>query len=647
MEAAARRPAATASMIVRGPDTTSPPAKIPARPVARVRGSATIPAQPLTSMPAPSGRMDGSGSSPMATRIALAGSSRISPVEAQLGAAGRGGVVGRAHDVAANGDHGPVAADDLVRREAFEDHDALALGRLDLLGLGGHVAAPPAIDDGHGGRAAPACRPRRVHRGAAAADDDDVARQSGRLAEVDLLEEPGCRDDPAQLVAGDPEASALGRAGREEDRPEPLALEVGQAEVPAHRGVQPQLDPDREDPRDLLRQHLARQPVFGNADRHHAAGHGHRLEHGDGVPEAGEVPGRRHAGRPAADDRHPLGAAHRRRLDRGKRALLRREALQGPDRDRFVQHASTACDLARRGADPAAHRREGVDLGGDGVRLVVAAGPDQAHVPSGVGAGGARLLAGSERTRWRVVDHRRPDLPLLGPRPRPPGEQVAPRRVVDGLERLAGDLRQRDPSVGRRFGRAVDRTLPSRERHLAGHRDQRHHVGRAFADADAAADALAHLERVLHHPRERVPGARARFDARGIGTAHVQGLDRAHVHADPARDAPAMVDVDPVAHQPPPCGLTSIRSGAGSGHVRPGRRASRPIEWGARAVRTGPLGPPDDRGVAQWSPRRPSRTARATASARLWAWSLSRMLRRWNFTVFSEMPSVAAISLFR
>ena len=83
MDAAARRPAATASMIVRGPDTTSPPAKIPARPVARVRGSATIPAQPLTSMPAPSGRIDGSGSSPMATRIALAGSSRISPVDAQ------------------------------------------------------------------------------------------------------------------------------------------------------------------------------------------------------------------------------------------------------------------------------------------------------------------------------------------------------------------------------------------------------------------------------------------------------------------------------------------------------------------------------------------------------------------------------------
>ena len=42
-----------------------------------------MPAQPLTSMPAPSGRMDGSGSSPIATRIALAGSSRDSPEGSQ------------------------------------------------------------------------------------------------------------------------------------------------------------------------------------------------------------------------------------------------------------------------------------------------------------------------------------------------------------------------------------------------------------------------------------------------------------------------------------------------------------------------------------------------------------------------------------
>src|SRR6185369_1850706 len=88
IDAAARRPDATASMMVLGPDTTSPPAKIPVRPVARVRESATIPAQPLTSIPAPAGRIDGSGSSPTATRIVAVGRSRSVPGTGSHGAAG-------------------------------------------------------------------------------------------------------------------------------------------------------------------------------------------------------------------------------------------------------------------------------------------------------------------------------------------------------------------------------------------------------------------------------------------------------------------------------------------------------------------------------------------------------------------------------
>src|SRR4029078_5694948 len=75
IDAATRRPAATASMIVLGPDTTSPPANTPGRPVADVRGSVTIPAQPLLSTPAARGRIEGSGSSPIATRTVEAGRS--------------------------------------------------------------------------------------------------------------------------------------------------------------------------------------------------------------------------------------------------------------------------------------------------------------------------------------------------------------------------------------------------------------------------------------------------------------------------------------------------------------------------------------------------------------------------------------------
>ena len=69
-----------------------------------------------------------------------------------------------------------------------------------------------------------------------------------------------------------------------------------------------ELDAEADDPIDLRAQHLPRQPVLGDPDRHHAAGHRHRLEHRDRIPKTGEVVRGRHAGRAAADDRHALGS---------------------------------------------------------------------------------------------------------------------------------------------------------------------------------------------------------------------------------------------------------------------------------------------------------------------------------------------------
>ena len=56
---------------------------------------------------------------------------------------------------------------------------------------------------------------------------------------------------------------------------------------------------------------------------------------------------------------------------------------------------------------------------------------------------------------------------------------------------------------------------------------------------------------------------------------------------------------------------------------------------------------PGRRSARSASVTSPSRRARVAISVRLWTWSFSRMLRRWYLTVFSEMPSSAAISLFR
>ena len=171
-----------------------------------------MPAQPLTSIPAPSGRIDGSGSSPMATRTAAAGSSRVAPVGAHdVRPPAPVSPVGRSTSHA-DRDDGAVTPDDLGRGHAVRERDALPLCGLDLLVLRRHVLAAAPVDDGDRGCAAALRRASRVHRGAAAADDDHVARQVRVLAEVDLLEEPGRRDDAPQLVAGNAQAATLGCA---------------------------------------------------------------------------------------------------------------------------------------------------------------------------------------------------------------------------------------------------------------------------------------------------------------------------------------------------------------------------------------------------------------------------------------------------
>ena len=81
-------------------------------------------------------------------------------------------------------------------------------------------------------------------------------------------------------------------------------------------------------------------------------------------------------------------------------------------------------------------------------------------------------------------------------------QQVAPRRRVVALEDLAGHgghgkPRLRAANVG---DGAIDRALAGRQRRLTGFGHEGHDDDRAFADADAAADALADLDRVLHHP---------------------------------------------------------------------------------------------------------------------------------------------------
>ena len=583
MAPAARRPAATASMIVFGPLTTSPPANTPARPVASDRGSAA--------MPGPGARLD-PGALRQDRRVRLLADRDEDGVGVELGLGSGDRCPNRAtvlHGTRRSllDDTDPadcaVRPDDLGDRRPDPVRDPLALGGLDLLGLGRHLLEPAAIDDRHALGPAAERRAGRVHCGAAATDHDNPAGEPRRLAEVDLLEEHGRRDDSRQRVAGDAEPAALRGAGRQEDRVEALGLEIVEREVATHDRVEPEVDPETDDPVDLGAQDLPWQAVLRDADRHHPAGHRHRLHDGDAVAEPDEVVGGRHPGRPAADDRDLLRPANLGRFDRRKRAVLGGEALDRADRDRLVEHSASAGSLAWRRADPAAHRRERVDLGGHGIGIVVATVSDQPDIAAGIRPCRTGGLARGDRAPDLGLDHRRPDLPRPRALAGAPCPESVVRRHLRRLQRLARHRRPRDPAA-RRLG-PLDPALAWRQRGRSVHGLEAHDDDRAFADADRAADALPDLDRVLHHPAQGTAAdAGRRLDAAGLGPGHVEGFDRADVHAHAAVDTAAEIDLDQVAHCRLRCGLcaASVTARLAADHTQAGREglADRVGRWG-------------------------------------------------------------------
>ena len=245
------------------------------------------------------------------------------------------------------------------------------------------------------------------------------------------------------------------------------------------------------------------QAVGRDADRHHPARDRHGLEDGDRIAEPCEVVRGRHAGRPAADDADLFRAAGRGRGDRWQLAVLGGEALERADRDRFVEHAPTAGAFARRGADPAADRRERIDLGRDRVRVVVATGGDQTDIAAGIRAGRAGDLAWSlgGRSVHRPSSTARPATPRRGEpfangTGRPTATDASGFRDSRVTVASGSHARGRSPLLtGARSG---PDGAPGPFRRAAATSVMT--LDRAFADADAAADAFADLDRVLHHP---------------------------------------------------------------------------------------------------------------------------------------------------
>ena len=108
--------------------------------------------------------------------------------------------------------------------------------------------------------------------------------------------------------------------------------------------VELELDAQVEDALDLGVEHVARQPVLGNAEAHHAAGERSGVDDLDAVAEAPQVIGGRQARGSRADDEHALAALGlgRREFPAPLDRLVAEKALDGVDADRLVELAAVA-----------------------------------------------------------------------------------------------------------------------------------------------------------------------------------------------------------------------------------------------------------------------------------------------------------------
>ena len=187
-------------MRVVGPVTKSPQAKTPRTFVAYVAGSTLI-------RPRLTSKVDSTGRNVRSAAWETAGmtvSALITNSEPGIGTGERRpGRVRLAELVADELDAGELAvlAEELDRAGEELHPDALALGLAELLLVDHELGAGPPVDDRDVLGAVAEAGPRAVHRGVAAADDDDVLADLERLAEVGVLHEVDAVLDAVEVRA--------------------------------------------------------------------------------------------------------------------------------------------------------------------------------------------------------------------------------------------------------------------------------------------------------------------------------------------------------------------------------------------------------------------------------------------------------------
>ena len=121
-----------------------------------------------------------------------------------------------------------VVVGDDARRRGLEDGPRALLEHLVDLVRGGHVLHVAAIDERHLGRALADRGARAVHRGEAAADDDDARALVARIGQAEggdaqVLE---AVEHAVGVLAGDAQLVGVVAADGDADRVEALVLEV-------------------------------------------------------------------------------------------------------------------------------------------------------------------------------------------------------------------------------------------------------------------------------------------------------------------------------------------------------------------------------------------------------------------------------------
>ena len=255
--------------------------------------------------------------------------------------------------------------------------------RLGLAGHDLHVAGAEAL----GGTAAVHGRVAHAdhqHPVPTAVDVAEAHRFEPVDADVHLFRVPAPRE--VQLLAP-------GSARAYEDRVVVLFQQCRQA---VDRTVEAQIHPHVGDVLNLLPQHLARKPEFGDVRPHQPAGLGQLLEDRDFVPERHEVVGEGQRSGPGADARDALAVllgGNLREEGADIVAEIGRDPLQPTDRHRLaVQAHAPAHRLAGAVAGPAQDSREDVRLPVEQVGLGVLPVGDEPDVLGDVGVRGTPPL---------------------------------------------------------------------------------------------------------------------------------------------------------------------------------------------------------------------------------------------------------------